>query len=88
MSVADSREKALELKAKYEKLPEVSRVVEVATLAPPDQDAKLPLLVDIQSRLDNLPPRDATIRHDAPVVSPLRATEIVMDFVASFSLTE
>src|SRR5205823_3493906 len=43
VSIADSPEQALELKAKYEKLPEVSRVVEVATLAPPDQDAKLPL---------------------------------------------
>ena len=66
MSNADSPEEALELKARYEKLPEVSRVVEVATLVPPDQDHKLPLLADIQERLRSLPTRDKTIEHDPP----------------------
>ncbi len=66
LSIADSPEQALELKAKYEKLPEVSRVVEVATLAPPDQDQKLPLLADIQERLRSLPTRNQTIEHDPP----------------------
>ena len=72
LSIADSPEKALELKAKYEKLPEVSRVVEVATLAPPDQDQKLPLLADIQDRLRFLPERNKTIEHDPPVIHVLR----------------
>ncbi len=66
VSIADSPEQTLELKAKYEKLPEVSRVVEVATLAPPDQDQKLPLLADIQERLRSLPTRDKIIEHDLP----------------------
>jgi hopanoid biosynthesis associated RND transporter like protein HpnN len=79
VSIADSREKALELKAKYEKLPEVSRVVEVATLAPPDQDKKLPLLADIQDSLRTLPERHKTIAHDLPNGKQLRAelTELV-----------
>jgi hopanoid biosynthesis associated RND transporter like protein HpnN len=73
VSIADSPEKALELKAKYEKLPEVSRVVEVATLAPPDQDKKLPLLADIQDSLRTLPERHKTIAHDLPNGKQLRA---------------
>ncbi len=73
VSIADSPEKALELKAKYEKLPEVSRVVEVATLAPPDQDKKLPLLADIQDSLRTLPERHKTITHDLPNGKQLRA---------------
>jgi uncharacterized protein len=72
VSIADSPEKALELKAKYEKLPEVSRVVEIATLAPPDQEKKLSLLADIQQRLHALPERNVIIEHDAPVVRELR----------------
>ena len=79
VSIADSAEKALELKAKYEKLPEVSRVVEVATLAPPDQDKKLPLLADIQDSLRTLPERHKTIAHDLPNGMQLRSelTELV-----------
>lgn len=46
---------ALDLKARYEQLPEVSRVVEVASLVPDDQDQKLPMLRDIQDRLRLLP---------------------------------
>ncbi len=72
VSIADSPEKALELKAKYEKLPEVSRVVEVATLAPPDQDKKLPLLAEIQNSLRTLPERNKTIAHDLPNGKQLR----------------
>ena len=48
LSYTDTPEEALALKARYEQLPEVSRVVEVASLVPPDQDDKLPLLADIQ----------------------------------------
>jgi predicted RND superfamily exporter protein len=46
---------ALALKARYEQLPEVSRVVEVASLVPDDQDEKIELLRDIQDRLHLLP---------------------------------
>jgi uncharacterized protein len=59
-------EEALTLKAKYEALPEVSRVVEVASLIPMDQKKKLPLLQEIRTRLANLPERDATIPHLRP----------------------
>ena len=85
VSIADSREKALELKAKYEKLPEVSRVVEVATLAPPDQDKKLPLLADIQNSLRTLPQRHKTIAHDLPNGKQLRGelTSLVAKLPAS-----
>jgi hopanoid biosynthesis associated RND transporter like protein HpnN len=68
-------EEALALKARYEKLPEVSRVVEVASLVPGDQDQKLPLLRDIQGRLRNLPPRGAPIPHARPS-SPQLQTEL------------
>ena len=73
VSIADTPEQALELKAKYEKLPEVSRVVEVATLAAPDQGDKLPLLADIQARLNSLPERHKTIEHDSPSGKELRS---------------
>ena len=65
LSVADSPQEALALKARYEKLPEVSRVVEVASLVPPDQDRKLDQLADIQSRLKGLPAR-GTLDHAVP----------------------
>lgn len=55
LSIAHSREEALALKARYESLPEVGRVVEVASLVPPDQDRKLPLVRTIRDRLADLP---------------------------------
>src|SRR5260370_5609615 len=57
---------ALAVKARYEQLPEVSMVIEAATLVPPDQDAKLPLLADIRHRLRQLPARGEPIRHLRP----------------------
>ena len=66
VSVCDSPEKALERKAEFEKLPDVSRVVEVATLVPADQDKKLPLLADMHKRLTYLPPRGVRIPHAMP----------------------
>src|SRR5262249_23036064 len=63
LSYTDTPEEALALKARYEKLPEVSRVVEVASLVPRQQDEKLALLRDIRRRLDNLPPRGVQIPH-------------------------
>jgi hopanoid biosynthesis associated RND transporter like protein HpnN len=66
LSYTASPAEALALKARYEKLPEVSRVVEVASLVPGDQDKKLAQLRDIQSRLRNLPNKGETIRHALP----------------------
>jgi hopanoid biosynthesis associated RND transporter like protein HpnN len=65
-------EEALALKARYEKLPGVSRVVEVASLVPPGQEAKLDQLRDIQHRLRRLPPRGEVVPHAAPDVAFLR----------------
>jgi hopanoid biosynthesis associated RND transporter like protein HpnN len=59
LSIARSREEALALKAKYEALPEVGRVVEVASLVPAEQEAKLPVVRAIHARLDGLPPPEA-----------------------------
>ncbi len=58
LSIAHSREEALALKAKYEALPEVGRVVEVASLVPAEQEQKLPLVRTIHDRLAGLPPAD------------------------------
>jgi hopanoid biosynthesis associated RND transporter like protein HpnN len=66
LSYTASPEEALALKARYEQLPEVSRVVEVASLIPRDQSQKLELLGDIRHRLRSLPPRGALIRHVRP----------------------
>jgi hopanoid biosynthesis associated RND transporter like protein HpnN len=66
LSYTASPEEALALKARYERLPEVSRVVEMASLVPRDQDHKLGLLRDIRNRLGNLPARGARIPHARP----------------------
>lgn len=57
LSSTATPEEALALKERYARLPEVSRVVEVASLVPADQDHKLTQLRDIQQRLRNLPAR-------------------------------
>jgi hopanoid biosynthesis associated RND transporter like protein HpnN len=66
LSYRASPEEVLALKSRYETLPEVSRVVEVASLVPPNQDDKLPRLRDIQDRLRHLPERGAVIPHETP----------------------
>lgn len=66
LSCASTPEEALALKARYEQLPEVSRVIEVASLVPSQQDQKLELLRDVQHRLRWLPGRGAVIPHDLP----------------------
>jgi uncharacterized protein len=66
VSYTDTPQQALALKARYEKLPEVARVVEAASLVPQDQDTKIPLLADIQRRLSDLPKRGEVIRHLPP----------------------
>jgi hypothetical protein len=55
---------ALALKARYEQLPEVSRVVEVASLVPDDQEQKMELLRDIQDRLRLLPEPGVALPRD------------------------
>jgi hopanoid biosynthesis associated RND transporter like protein HpnN len=66
LSYTTTAREALELKARYEKLPEVARVVEVASLVPPEQDSKITLLTDIRRRLRNLPERGKVIPHLRP----------------------
>ncbi len=56
LSIARSREEALALKARYEAVPEVGKVVEVASLLPADQERKLPVVRSIHARLAGLPP--------------------------------
>jgi hopanoid biosynthesis associated RND transporter like protein HpnN len=73
LSYTDTPEEALALKARFERLPEVSRVVEVATLVPPDQGAKIELLRDIRHRLRNLPERGKPIPHARPRPADVRA---------------
>jgi hopanoid biosynthesis associated RND transporter like protein HpnN len=72
VSWADSPEAALELKAEYEKLPAVERVVEVASLVPPDQKAKVGMLKDIHHRLRHLPQRGVPIPHARPSADRLQ----------------
>ena len=66
VSYRDTPAEALALKAEYEKLPEVSMVIEAASLMPPDQGAKIALMADIQRRLAHLPARGKPIRHLRP----------------------
>jgi hopanoid biosynthesis associated RND transporter like protein HpnN len=66
LSYTASPEEALALKKRYEQLPEVSRVVEVASLVPRDQANKLELLRDIRHRLRALPTRGTVIHHLRP----------------------
>jgi hopanoid biosynthesis associated RND transporter like protein HpnN len=78
LSYTDTPEEALALKARYEKLPEVSRVVEVATLVPRDQEEKIELLRDIQARLRHLPRRGRTIPHACPDSREVRAEAVAL----------
>jgi hopanoid biosynthesis associated RND transporter like protein HpnN len=66
LSFRDSPQEALALKERYEKLPGVSRVVEVATLVPAQQEHKMPLLADIGKRLRSLPKRGTLLPHLRP----------------------
>jgi hypothetical protein len=58
MSLAATREEAIALRARYEAIPDVGRVIEVGSLVPADQDAKLPAVQAIHNRLANLLPAD------------------------------
>src|SRR5262249_5990411 len=71
LSLAASPEDALAMKARYEKLPCVERVIEIASLVPAQQQAKLPMLAAIQRRLRRRPPRGDPILHPAPPIDAL-----------------
>jgi hopanoid biosynthesis associated RND transporter like protein HpnN len=58
VSIAHTREEAMALRAKYEALPAVGKVVEVASLLPEAQERKLPAIAAIHARLAGLPPKD------------------------------
>ncbi|MDB5313472.1 MAG: superfamily exporter, partial [Gemmataceae bacterium] len=58
MSVARTRDEARALRARYEAIPEVGRVMEVTALVPADQEAKLPAVRAIHDRLKTLTPAD------------------------------
>jgi predicted RND superfamily exporter protein len=73
LSYTDSADEALALKARYEKLPEVSRVVEVASLVPANQAEKIDILRDIHAKLGRLPSRGQPITHLRPNSEALRA---------------
>lgn len=66
LSYTATPEEALALKERFEKLPEVSRVVEVASLVPREQETKLAYLKDIHHRLRRLPKKGAVIPHARP----------------------
>jgi hopanoid biosynthesis associated RND transporter like protein HpnN len=66
VSITNTPEEALALKERFEHLPGVSRVDEVASLIPLNQNQKLEFLHDIQQRLRRLPPRGAVIPHETP----------------------
>jgi len=69
LSTTNTPEEALALKARYEKLPEVSRVVEIASLVPRDQDRKVVLLREMSLALQMLPPRGLPVPHTTPNLS-------------------
>jgi hypothetical protein len=85
MSVARTRDEALALKAKYEALPGVSKVVEVASLVPAEQERKLPAVAAIHAKLAGLPPRE---RVPVPGGSDPGAVRELADRIAQFSASD
>jgi len=73
LSYTATPQEAFALKARYEQLPGVSRVVEVASLVPLDQPSKLDQLRDIQHRLRKLPEHGAILPHSLPKPGDLQA---------------
>jgi hopanoid biosynthesis associated RND transporter like protein HpnN len=73
ISYRDNQEEVLALKAEFERLPEVSQVIEVATLVPPNQAEKIEKLRDIHDRLSRLPPRGKPIEHERPKIKQFRS---------------
>lgn len=88
ISIASSREEALDLKRRYEQLGVVARVEQAASLVPGEQDRKLPRIERLSLRLAGLPERDTAIRHPAPdeasLMRDLRALAAEQIAVAPF----
>jgi uncharacterized protein len=82
MSLARTRGEALALKANYEALPGVGRVVEAASLLPEDGEAKRPLVEAIRAKLANLP--DAVA--DPVAAEPGAVAELLHDWPGAVSL--
>jgi hopanoid biosynthesis associated RND transporter like protein HpnN len=72
LSVADTPEQAVALRKKYEQLPEVSRVDEIASLVPPGQERRLPAVAAVAERVRMLPGREAARSHPDPDPVALR----------------
>jgi hypothetical protein len=73
LSYRRTREEALALAEQYRRLPEVSQVIEVAAMVPPDQDRKMPLVADIHRRLRKLPRADKPIRQVPTDIAQMRS---------------
>ena len=88
VSYTNTPEEALALKERYERLPDVSRVIEVASLIPRDQNQKLEFLQDIQQRLRKLPPRGTVVPHDVPDAETLvRAADRLLAVIGPWQQT-
>lgn len=73
LGLARNREEAIALRAKFQAVPEVGKVIEVASLVPPEQEAKLPAVAAIHEKLAALLPAENV---PAPVGSnPERSRE-------------
>lgn len=66
ISIAGSREEALDLKARYEQLGVVARVEQAASLVPGEQERKLPRMERLSQRLAGLPERETAIKLPTP----------------------
>ncbi len=83
VSYTTTPEEALALKARFEQLPAVSRVVELASLVPREQGRKREMLADIQRRLKRLPPRGILIEHPQPAPARIEsAAAALLDALA------
>jgi hopanoid biosynthesis associated RND transporter like protein HpnN len=69
-------EEAIALKDKFEKLPEVSMVVTMASLVPPDQERKIEMLRDINQKLSKLPERGKIVQHATPNIADIKQTGV------------
>ncbi len=84
VSYTTTPEEALALKARFEQLPAVSRVVELASLVPREQGRKREFLADIQRRLRPLPPRGKVIAHAQPAPADVQcAADRLLEAIAT-----
>jgi hopanoid biosynthesis associated RND transporter like protein HpnN len=80
VSIAEDRAQAIALRQQYEALPQVSRVLEVASLLPADLEHKWLVLCDTHERLQHLP------QHiPAPIVAidPQRVVQLARQLAAA-----